>query len=1628
MRRILLALGLVCTASSPVWAVEICGNGVDDDSDGYTDKGCYPGLAGVDESPLSDTGMVSPSTGSLYYRLPPDVAPRVPFGVPISFGRVYTSMYSPGASPPAYRKPMGDRWQHRYMGWIDDLGTAAIVHLPSGQDMLAVFTGINNGWNMYETHGTRATQYLRKGNGTQHWELRLLDGTTLVYDMNNSNKLIEIWDTLQSPFTNKVTIAYDGNGQVSTVTAAPGTGPAMGAHRLLFGYTASLLTSVQYQVNTSGWVTYHTTSYAYTSGAMTTVTIGGQLAQTNTYVSGYLTQIQDGGGKTIVAFSYDSTTAGKAVRVDTTRGMVGFEYSSSRAACSAKTVLYFNRGNATSCNVDADCGSGFLCGGKTGSGTTGVCFRAGRCLTLDTSSHEDLITSVTPLGPPGESCDGACTDVALHLWSNTSRFVASAGVQDPSGNYSVRAVDGTTGLPTVITYGDLDSNPNNGNAARTVYLFYGDANFPGFVTEVRRKSDVQAGACTATDTTACARTLYSYQPSNGKLSSLQQLGWTRDSIDRSVSFTYATGYSYDAYGRLTQIDGPLGSNNRTIFEYWLSPWDYLKDGFVQNYKREKRPSNFVITSALAYDFWGNPIALQGADTDATHATGTISCQTFDAARGFLAQRREAMAGQADCSTPDGTDLTTSYARDSALRLTQVTRPDGSCMFYEYDSKGRLQRTKRRDDCVAANAGDRQEYVYDPEGLVTEIDTYNAASVLTAKQPYTYYDSRRLQDIVNPVDSSKWTGIYDSRGLISEVDEPSSLGKTVFHRDGVPGQEGRVTSVDKYKTPSTFDTWNQLYDWIGNQFQVTDGDSKATQTVRDDLGRVIKLVSPDMTYPTLQVYDQASRLVTKIEAYNGVGTGLTHTFTFDNINRPLTADYSGVCPTGTAQPEIQQQFDKAVDITGVPTCPAGMNCYRTGGRLAYVKVSLFCSSAYSSTDGSLDQETWYSYDDAGRVVREYIKDDSGRVADHQYTWTKNGALNTVTLPSGAVVGWEFGSAGSNSDTDLITKAFRTNTSTPVIDTVLWNPYGPLQQYNQEFKTGGVLMRTRITRNLAYRISQVTVERQTGTNPIFTVALAEDAKGRVTKRDFTVPNSPAIADSYFLYDQQDRVVCETTNLVTTCPTSGSTLKNNHSASPPFTNAGDWLSLLRPIAGSTGGTKNGFNPGGYGTSHQVNVVRQDNGTPALGDTTFLYDARGNRVSDDNATQTNDSRTYSYDARRNVVNVHGRYFTGGVWHDYDVASAFDARNRRVFKSFYDNVSGKTATWFFYYDALDRLSELRYTPDISAAPPVPYSVFQLHWLGDRMVMYWQTDYPAVTTTKRYTATDETGRPHDMWTWPATGNGTRVWSITPSAWGLDTNLVGPTVFQPLLFAGQYKDTETAALENDGTNVHRPGVVLNGWTTYDPFVGGFLQVDPFVPQSLSSYVYAWSNPVARSEKTPNYDAGLHDGHVPWTSPGSITYYSNCYLPGYLCYLPYKSTSDLVGQGEIASSVVSDGSFTDATPPQTTTVVVPGSTEGPAWSGSTDFIISPTPLSHGYICVGWVFAVAQVTCYAGCGYQCECTGGYNLLPIDPTGKCPALVCLSEDSCTADCPERNSCSTPSGGGGSDCAGCHPDPGVPA
>lgn len=1170
-------------------------------------------------------------------------------------------------------------------------------------------------------------------------------------------------------------------------------------------------------------------------GILTTVTIGGQLAQKHTYTNGYLTKITDGAGAQISTFAYSSSTPGRVAQITTAHGSVAFEFASTRTSCSGKTLIAFNSAPASSCRLDSDCSTGSMC-------SSGQCYAAGRCLTTVSTSGETFVTDVAPVAGSG-TCDGACTDVMQYTWpALVSNVISPIALKDPLSNYTSITYN-SNGLPTQIGYGDTDTDPTNGGTNRTVYYIY-DTTYPGRIAEVRRPSDLSTG-CSASSPTGCKRTIYGYG-TDQQVHTVTESGYTLSATNTVTTYSNVTTYTHDTSGRITEIDGPV-SGIKTTFDFYPNGFTTpLASGFLQDSKTYTDATHYLQPQLSNYDIWGHPTSLQDPN-------GNFTCDTYDAARGTITQRRRAMAGQTSCTTTNSADLIVGWTRDTGQRLVMLQRQDSGCEVYGYDSLGRISSIRRDDSCGFTGTGDTKVFIYvDPTTLqaneqVVEIDTKDSSGTIKKKDLFSYYASRKLQKVFNPASPSNFLGYtYDAAGNTQYIDGEGNLSRTVNHYDATtaPGRDNRITSVDEYKTSSTSDTWSLLYAWNGAQTQVTDGDSKVTGSARDDLGRIVRLSSPDFTGNTIRVYDAASNMTSVIEDQGGTGQQ-THTFTYDYLNRRLNDDYYGTCTVtgaGVAHAEIQRYYDSLP--TGV-SCPL-TSCSNTKGKLAYVVTTLMCSSTYATTDGALDQQTWFAYDAAGHVIEEYTTDDTGRSADTSYQYTK-GMLSRIGLPSGHPIAWTYAGLGGNSDNDLVSDIKYNNTDT-VIDQVQWNPFGPWSQYNWQASIGGSALRSRVTRDLAYRITGVyEADYQSGSGSNDQITIGRDVMGRVISRVYSPhdPTLPGLFDSYFLYDEQSRVICETTNSVSSCPTTGSTIKNNMSLSPPFTNAGDWKRVLRPSAGTTGLT-NDFNTSGttYGTSHQVTDVNQSDGSPVLGHTAYSYDVRGNRSYDDNtSTLTHDRRDYTYDGRRNVINVRGQMYVAGAWHYYDVASAFDHKNRRVFKSLYDETTAKTAQWFFYYDAQNRLTEIDYTPDISA--PSTLTFYQVVWLENRIVGFIQIDLPSNTVSKRYAATDETGRIQKLWNYPASGNATIVWDVNQKAWGADT-LLTASAFQPFLFAGQYIDQESAAYMDDGVTKHRPGIVVNGYREYDTFVGAYLQVDPMASTTWDSYVYAKSDPVGKTD--------------------------------------------------------------------------------------------------------------------------------------------------------------------------------------
>jgi hypothetical protein len=279
MKYAAVAFLIVAMSANRASATEICGNDLDDDNNGMVDEGCAPTVTtGVCESPLScgTTGMVSWATGALHYDLPADVAPKVPYGPGVGLRRFYTSAYAPSTGPVSVNHtPLGARWQHTYMSWIDRFQVSSIyrvvLHTSEGRDVYGTYSNTSGGWEYYTPQAGYHVMSIRYNTASPNqFQVQLLTGETLYY--NSSGQLTQIWDSLPTPNKVMITWTSTSGGNVSTVT------DASGKRRLKFNYTSNLLRTVNYQLLISGtWTTQQTSTYNYTSGTMTSASIGASL-------------------------------------------------------------------------------------------------------------------------------------------------------------------------------------------------------------------------------------------------------------------------------------------------------------------------------------------------------------------------------------------------------------------------------------------------------------------------------------------------------------------------------------------------------------------------------------------------------------------------------------------------------------------------------------------------------------------------------------------------------------------------------------------------------------------------------------------------------------------------------------------------------------------------------------------------------------------------------------------------------------------------------------------------------------------------------------------------------------------------------------------------------------------------------------------------------------------------------------------------------------------------------------------------------------------------------------------------------------------------------------------------------
>lgn len=326
---------------------------------------------------------------------------------------------------------------------------------------------------------------------------------------------------------------------------------------------------------------------------------------------------------------------------------------------------------------------------------------------------------------------------------------------------------------------------------------------------------------------------------------------TYDAAGNLITATDARGavttYTYDALNRVTQIGAALsGSTQTTTFQYDSGP---------HAIGRLSRISDGAAVTTYGYN-----------------------------SKGRLSSKTQQMSG--------GLQLTTSYAYDSAGRLSQVTYPSGQTINYSYDSQGRISSLSKGATLLVNNIQ------YSPLGAVTAW-TFGNGSVynrpLDADGRVASYTLNGYARTLDYDAASRVTAIqdavvqhfsYDNLDRLINYTRNSLAVTTESYSYDAVGNRTRLTNgggtddyfyaADSNRLAAITGARPKSYSYAANGNTVNDGrnftyDSRNRLTMLgtatnstfftyNGLGQRIKKMTPPSTLHTLYMYDEAGQLI------------------------------------------------------------------------------------------------------------------------------------------------------------------------------------------------------------------------------------------------------------------------------------------------------------------------------------------------------------------------------------------------------------------------------------------------------------------------------------------------------------------------------------------------------------------------------------------------------------------------------------------------------------------------------------------------------------------------------------------------------------------------------------------------
>jgi RHS repeat-associated protein len=719
---------------------------------------------------------------------------------------------------------------------------------------------------------------------------------------------------------------------------------------------------------------------------------------------------------------------------------------------------------------------------------------------------------------------------------------------------------------------------------------------------------------------------------------------------------HTTTYAYDTLRRLTKItDAASGVTTLT----------YDANGFAQT-----TIDPLGRTATTQYD-------VMGRETGTTDAAGDRTTVTYNAAGMQLTStdplgrqtstvydsynRGLAIQAIAAVGTAAQTDALASY--DALGRVSQARGTDGWTTTYGYSRAG--QQTQANDALGAASPslydlagqptvsrnalGNQSDSTYDPRGRVTT-STDALGNVTTAA-----YDASGLQTATTDALGHTATTLYDNAGrATTSID---ALGH-------------RVTTT---------------YDAAGNVSTVTDAAGTVTSYAYDSLNRrtmTTEAVGTGVQRTSTVAYDAAGNVSSATDAL-----GHIMTYAYDALNRQTAA-------TDALGHTVTTTYDAAGNVSTVKDALGNVTTYLYDAQnrrtamidpLGHTVTTLYDAAGRAvQTIDALGDVSRTDYNALGQEVASV--DPLGKVTQYGY----NSAGNRAKLvdPDGNTTKWVYDALGrevnaidpfGNVTTTAYDAASRVTSVTDRLGRAITYAYDAADRLTSStWKAAGGSTANVQTFTYDANGNQLTAADYNGT-----YTNSYDVLNRLTAQ--TDPFGVALTFAYDAADRQTTLQDSLSGTTTSMYDAANRLTTREFGGPgqtplridPNYDTGDRLTGLTRYINLAGSTLVGTTSYSYDAASRVTSIVHKESTPAtVSYYNYQYD-NANRVTLQSGTGA--TGTYSYDAASQVLG------------DGNTTYSYDANGNRTMAGYQTGTNNQTTndgTWTYTYDAAGNMTQ----------------------------------------------------------------------------------------------------------------------------------------------------------------------------------------------------------------------------------------------------------------------------------------------------------------------------------------------------